>query len=305
VPRERRAGPVAEDRWRPKMNIRVACIAGLLAGLTNATAHAQEAGVASAQPPIADPAAASASAATPATSASVPPAPSEGPGSPAIVAPTVADTPEAAPAGTVPAIWVSKELSFTYFGTTSLYYCDGLRNKVKWVLKQLGVMDGYKVKIRSCFNTGGPEIRYGPAGPEFYSGAEFTPRVMIEVVVPRQVTSELLAELDERQGEVELVARVRGESSVVDNVEAQFAASKRRVTFDDVSRGRIEAGDCELIEQMRDSVFVPLGFKVVEDKMNCIPNRVQRGSVNLEVEVLEPWTPEPESGQPADPASVQ
>jgi hypothetical protein len=209
------------------------------------------------------------------------------------------------PSGTVPAIWMAREVSFTYFSSTSLYYCDGLRTKVKWVMKQLGLMDGSKVRIRSCFNTGGPEIRYGPAGPEFYSGAEFTPRVVIEAVVPQRVTSELLAELDEQEGERELLARVRGES-VVDNAEAQFAASTRRVTFDDGSRrGRIEAGDCELIEQMRDQVFVPLGFKIVEDKMNCQPNRVQRGSVNLQLEVLEPWTREPEPGQPVDPGAAQ
>ncbi len=285
------------------MNIRFTCIAALLAALTHATAHAQDAGVASAQPATTDPAAASAPTATAATAPQTP----DVPGAPATVVPaTVADTPQpAAPAGTVPAIWVAKEVSFTYMGSTSLYYCDGLRNKVKWVLKQLGLMDGYKVRIRSCFNTGGPEIRYGPAGPEFYSGAEFTPRIMIEAVVPQRVTTELLTELYERQGEVELLARVRGES-VVDNVEAQFAASRRRVTFDDASRrGRIEAGDCELIEQMRDNVFVPLGIRVVEDKMNCVPNRIQRGSVNLELEVLEPWTPPPEPGQSADPAAVQ
>lgn len=283
------------------MNIRLACIAALLAGLTHATAYAQEVSVASAQPATTDPAAASAPTVTQ-------PATPEVPGAPAIVAPaTDADTPQPAPpAGTVPAIWVAKEVSFTYVGSTSLYYCDGLRNKVKWVLKQLGLMDGYKVRIRSCFNTGGPEVRYGPAGPEFYSGAEFSPRIMIEAVVPQRVTTELLTDLYERQGEVELLARVRGERSVVDNAEAQFAASKRRVTFDDGSRrGRIEAGDCELIEQMRDYVFVPLGFRIVEDKMNCVPNRIQRGSVNLELEVLEPWTPPPEPDQPADPAAVQ
>jgi hypothetical protein len=299
------------------MNIRLACIAGLLAGLTYATTYAQEAGDASAQPAKTDspaasspsaPASAPAVSASPATTPSTtPPASAAAPGAPAVAEPApVADTPEAPPAGTVPAIWVAKEVSFTYVGSTSLYYCDGLRNKVKWVMKQLGVMDGYKVRIRSCFNTGGPEVRYGPAGPEFYPGAELSPRVVIEAVVPQQVTSELLEKLDQRQGEVELLARVRGERSVVDNVEAQFAANKRRVTFDDAARrGRIEAGDCELIQQMRDYVFVPLGFRVVEDKMNCVPNRIVRGSVNLELEVLEPWTPEPEPGQPADPAAVQ
>ncbi len=129
--------------------------------------------------------------------------------------------------------------------------------------------------------------------------------MVIEAVVPQEVTAELLAELDEAAEERELVARVRGESTVVDNAEAQFVASRRRVTFDDANRrGRVEAGDCELMEQLRDSVFVPLGFKIVEDNLNCVPNRVTRGSVNLEVEVLEPWTPGPESEQSADPGAA-
>ncbi len=99
---------------------------------------------------------------------------------------------------------------------------------------------------------------------------------------------------------------MRGESTVVDNAEAQFAASRRRVTFDDATRrGRIEAGDCELIEQMRDPVFVPLGFKIVEDKMNCVPNRVSAAASICELEVLEPWTPAPESDQSADPGAAQ
>jgi hypothetical protein len=273
------------------MNIRLACVALLLAGSPPGLANPQAPGDVAEQ--ISKPA----PGAVPETAEA--PAP-EVPGA---VTGVIAD--DGRPPGTVPAVWVAKEVSFTYFSNTSLYYCDGLRNKVKWVMKQLGVMDGYKVRIRSCFGTGGPEVRYGAAGPEFYSGAEYTPRVVIEAVVPQRVTSELLAELDEREGERELLARVRGES-VVDNAEAQFAASTRRVTFDDESRrGRIEAGDCELIEQMRDHVFVPLGFKIVEDKMNCQPNRVQRGSVNLQLEVLEPWTPEPEPGQSADPGAAQ
>ena len=209
------------------------------------------------------------------------------------------------PPDTVPAIWVTREVSFVYFSTTSLYYCDGLRDKVSWVMKQLGLKDGSKVRIRSCFNSGGSDVSFGPILDPL-SRAEQNPRVVIEAVVPQRVTSELLAALDERSGEVELLARVRGESSVVDNAEAQFAASKRRVTFDDDSRrNRIEAGDCDLIQQMRDHVFVPLGFKIVEDKMNCLPNRVQRGSVNLQLEVLEPWTPAPEPGQSADPGAAQ
>ena len=223
---------------------------------------------------------------------------------PAVAAP-IASPDAGPPPGTVPAIWIEKELSFTYLGTTSLYYCDGLRRKVDRIMKQLGAMDGYKVRIRSCYSMGGPEIRQGPAGPEFYSGAEYTPRVIIEVAVPQRVTPELLAELSDDQGRRDLIARVRGERSVIGNSEAQFAARKRRVTFDDLNRrSRIEPGDCELMEQLRDEVFMPLGFKIVEDRINCVSGQVVRGSVKLEIEVLEPWAPEPGPEQTTEPAAA-
>jgi hypothetical protein len=287
----------------------------LLAGPLGGTAYSQTPADARPAAEAQAPAAPQASVATPASVVS--PAPGD-------VAEQISRTPPAAagpadasgpvpelsadgsdPSRTVKAIWVAREVSFTYFSTTSLYYCDGLREKVKWVMKQVGVMDGYKVRIRSCFNSGGSDVSFGPILDPL-SRVEQSPRVVIEAVVPQRVTPELLTRLSERESERELIARVRGEATVVDNAEAQFAASTRQVTFDDGSRrGRIEPGDCELIEQMRDSVFVPLGFRIVEDKMACAPNRVMPGSVNLQLEVLEPWTPEPESDQTADPDAAQ
>jgi hypothetical protein len=280
------------------MEVRLMCMVALaasLAGLAFGPTLAE-------QPPVP----AAPSVAAPAASASQPTLVE--PGAEAAV-PTVATpvlTPDAGPPpGTIPAIWIEKELSFTYFGRTSLYYCDGLRRKVDRIMKQLGAMDGYRVRIRSCYAMGGPEMRQGPAGPEFYSGAEHTPRVMIDVAVPQRVTPELLAELSDDQGRRDLIARVRGERSVIGNTEAQFAARTRRVTFDDQNlRGRIDAGDCELMEQLRDKMFVPLGVNVVADRMSCTPNQVSRGSVKIELEVLEPWTPEPEPEPTADPAAA-
>jgi hypothetical protein len=209
------------------------------------------------------------------------------------------------PSRTVSAIWVAREVSFTYYSPTSLYYCDGLREKVKWVMQQLGVMDGSKVYVRACFNGGQDGMTYGPILDPL-SRAERSPRVVIEAIVPQRVTPELLAELEKGQGTRELIDRVRGETSVVGNQEAQFAANTRQVTFDDgARRGRIEPGDCDLMAQMRDNVFRPLGFKIVQDNVNCAPNRIAPGTVNLQVEVLEPWTPAPESGQTADPGAAQ
>ena len=98
------------------------------------------------------------------------------------------------PSRTVKAIWVTREASFTYYSTTSLYYCDGLREKVRWVMKQLGVTDESRIQVRSCFNSGANGMTFGPILDPL-SRAERSPRVVSEAVVPQRVTPELLAEL--------------------------------------------------------------------------------------------------------------
>jgi len=43
-----------------------------------------------------------------------------------------------------------------------------------------------------------------------------------------------------------------------------------------------------LIEQLRDQVMVPLGAKVIENGVRCVPRQVRPGAVRLTVEVLQP-----------------
>lgn len=198
---------------------------------------------------------------------------------------TAAPAPDAAPPpGTVPAIWIEQKVSFNYFATTTHYSCDGLRDKIRWILRQLGVLDGSRVTVRSCDHSRGPRL---------------APLVRIELVVPQRVTPELLATLADSRSRRELLARVRNERFVVGNTEAQFPARTRRVAFDDDAwRSRIQPGDCELLAQLRDKVFVPLGMNIVEDRINCSPGHVVRGSIDIDLEVLEPWR---DDSEPADP----
>jgi len=48
-----------------------------------------------------------------------------------------AATPSADAAATVNAVWVEREVTFTYMPLTSYYSCDGLRDKVRWILREL------------------------------------------------------------------------------------------------------------------------------------------------------------------------
>lgn len=52
--------------------------------------------------------------------------------------PAYATQTAAAEAATVRATWVSQDLEFTYMPITAIYTCYGFRDKMRWILEQLG-----------------------------------------------------------------------------------------------------------------------------------------------------------------------
>ena len=183
--------------------------------------------------------------------------------------------PAAGPA--VGAVWVERELRINYMAFTSFYSCDGLRAKVRWVLEELGARPGFTVHTRGCSNISGPELM---------------PAVEVVAALPVEATPEVLAEIASGATRRELQARATGRSTPESDAPAQFAAQTRRDEFRSRPNGAIEDGDCELIEQLRDHLMVPLGVRVVEDSLSCVPRQVSMGAVRLAVEVLQP-VPEP------------
>ena len=174
----------------------------------------------------------------------------------------------------VMAVWVEQKIDFTYVGFTSHYSCDGLKTKVSKILKEIGARPGFKVTARACMNP--------------RHGAEWTPMLNIVVATPRQATPEFLAQVAMDDSRRELVAKVGGTAAPAVEATAEFPARTRRIEFRDSPSGLVEPGDCELIEQLRDKVFVPLGAKVVDSHMGCVPHHINNGIVNLSIDVLEP-----------------
>ena len=189
---------------------------------------------------------------------------------------TAADAPPA-----VNAVWLERDLMFTYMGFTSYYTCDGLRDKVRTVLERLGARPGFKVTPRSCMNMPRPE---------------WSPAVRIVAAFPAEATPELLAELAAGASKRELAARAGGRP--VDEPTAQFPARWKRVEFQSRPQGHgdIDDGDCELMEQLQRSVFDQIGVRAVESSLSCVPRQRTLGAVRMTVEVLEPVPP------PAEPA---
>jgi hypothetical protein len=82
-----------------------------------------------------------------------------------VVASLCAAASEAAPApvGTESAAgeWVQKEVNFRYVGFTTKYSCDGLQERLRGILLQLGARDDLRVTAFGCMRASGPETTPG------------------------------------------------------------------------------------------------------------------------------------------------
>jgi hypothetical protein len=174
----------------------------------------------------------------------------------------------------VMAVWVEQKIHFSYMAFTAYYSCEGLKTKVSSILKAIGARPGFKVTARGCMNP--------------RNGAEEMPGLDIVVAMPRAATPEILAQLARDASQRELAAKAAGKSVPAAEATAEFPARTRRIDFRDSPTGLVQPGDCELVEQLRDRVFVPLGAKVVVNRMGCVPHTLSNGIIVLSIEVLEP-----------------
>jgi len=195
------------------------------------------------------------------------------------------EVPAAEPAEPVNAFWNDYELDFTFSGFKTFYSCTGLRDKVKYVLKELGAREDLKVRAMGCEPGGGPS-RF--------------PRVKVNVALPMAATAENLAELEKDADKRELVARVRGERYVDPSEEAaQFPATLETVRLSSRDSRRLEEGDCELMEQISRRLLPELGFAVTDSNLGCVPGQVRLAEVMIEVQALKKVTPPDELPAPA------
>jgi hypothetical protein len=192
----------------------------------------------------------------------------------AVVTADVASSPDAGP--TVSAMWLEQDWYQSHTGFTTYYSCDGLRDKVRSLLRQLGVRDDLKVSSAGCSSS---------------TGIEQFPRLRIKVASAVEATPERLAALEERREQIELIAKVNEKRPDYDRQSLQFAARKRIVEFRDRRGSAIEQGDCEFMETFADDVLPKIGARIVEREIRCAPHQVSMNSIRLVVEVLEPAPP--------------
>jgi hypothetical protein len=143
--------------------------------------------------------------------------------------------------------WVRKHLRFTYMGFTTHYSCEGLSDKVRSVLLQLGARrEGLNVYPAGCVrNVGAPEPAPSVAGTVY-------------VLEPTAESG---------------VKAVRAHWHTVN---VQLARSPLE-----------QAGQCELLEQVRQRILPMFATRNEHFSSNCVPNQLTLPGAALRVEVLE------------------
>ena len=157
----------------------------------------------------------------------------------------------AAAQDSVAAVWVPKHVQFTYQGFTTHYSCDGLQDRIRSMLEQLGAHD-LKVRQMGCIR---------PSGPTLFPGVS----VDMSVLVP---ASSAEAAKDKDAGAAVQV----GWKDVV--------LMPENASYED-------QGNCELIEQFKET-FLPLfTTRNVKYGSTCVPHQITLGT-HLSAEVLVP-----------------
>lgn len=149
---------------------------------------------------------------------------------------------------TVDAVWVPRHVTFVYQGFTTHYSCSGLRERIEDMLRKLGAHE-LKIRTQGCTNM---------VGVEYFPGV----RVTMRVLVPAS------AEHGKKANPI-------------------IRAHWRNIVLMPRNADLSEQGNCELIEQFKET-FLPLfTTRHISYQSHCVPHQLTLGT-HLSAEVLMP-----------------
>ncbi len=160
----------------------------------------------------------------------------------------VAAVASATETGASPAQWHRQTLKFDYSGFTSLYSCDGLEGKVRDILLTFGARNDAKVRATGCSEGSGHPSKFAWVTAEFSSLAPAT------------------------------------DPAAADAVQAEWA----RVQLAPNRPSYMGAGECELVEQIRDLLHKGFALRNTEYRTSCMPHHVSMADYSVSTEVLRP-----------------
>lgn len=169
----------------------------------------------------------------------------------------------------VQSVWRPVEIKYSYVGFTTAYDCDAFEDKMERILATLGAPKQTRVRAQGCRYINRPDRNFF---------------VTITTAVPVPV-EEAEKEESKKKTERELIKKLGGDKVLPDE---PFAAAWKEVDIGRDRRLRLEPGDCELMEGLRDHVLPKLPVKIVKQSINCTPNQLGITTPELVVSVLAP-----------------
>jgi hypothetical protein len=158
------------------------------------------------------------------------------------------------------AVWKEQHLTFFYVGRTARYSCQGLRDKVRLLLMELGARSDLKVSVQSC-DESAPRTGGSSLGPTL--GVVFSSPAMPDAAAKPAA----------------------GNSSV----NARFMPF---TLTSDVFRN-IGLGDCELIEEFTRQILLKMTTRDVRRDIACVPNQMTGSRFFVSGQILKPTGPSP------------
>jgi len=144
------------------------------------------------------------------------------------------------------AVWTPREASFTYMGFTTRYSCEGLVSKVRSVLLSLGA----RRKDLIVYGTGCLDAGRPAPAPGV--------RIRMNVLTPA------------------------GSSADASPVAAHWKPVQVKLDTDPLG----QAGECELVEQIKQHLLPLFATRDVQFKPDCVPHQLSAGGTRLNAEVL-------------------
>ena len=177
-------------------------------------------------------------------------------------APTAAPQP-AAPfpvtGNPVAAVWKERHVEFFYMGRTARYSCEGLRDKVRAMLLDMGARRDPTIVALGCEDDA--RARVSAAGPHL--SITFSAPALPDPAAKPVRAGDLAA------------------------TDARFVAFS--ITTDAFRNMGI--GDCELVEQFARQILPKLVTRNVRQDITCVPNELSGSHYMLRGEVLRPLPP--------------
>jgi len=148
-----------------------------------------------------------------------------------------------------PGVWQKHQYSFAYMGFTSTYSCDGLADKLKLLLLAAGARRDVKSQAGACASGFGRPDKFARADLTFYTLAP-------------------------------------GSDGAAAAGDKPVDGTWRAVSFADRSPRDLHTGDCELVEQFRNSVLPMFTTRNIDNHTTCVPHQESGSNISLRFEAF-------------------